>query len=214
MKRTALDSDLLQLRVQRTQKLLTEAGPDSAGEFEPFAFVKADKQRAEMFPTAFGIGISADYELLLQVQLDLDPRSGAFAGLVPGTAAFTDQPSSRCRAFSIFNVRKLIEYRSAAGDSVKVLPVSLFALRSADQILAVEPDQIKCVENNGRPFRVHLEGLQCLKGRTTLIVERNDFAVDNRVLKIKGSYRLHYFGEFLAEILLVARQELGFRAAA
>ena len=92
VKRTALDLEFLQLRVQRTQKLLAEAGPDSAGEFEPFAFVKIDKQRAEMFPTAFGIGISADYELLLQVQLDLDPRSGAFAGLVPGAAAFTDQP--------------------------------------------------------------------------------------------------------------------------
>jgi hypothetical protein len=44
--------------VQRTQKLHAEAGPDSAGEFEPFTFVKADKQRAEMFPTAFGIGAS------------------------------------------------------------------------------------------------------------------------------------------------------------
>jgi hypothetical protein len=42
----------------------------------------------------------------------------------------------------------------------------------------------------------------------------NDFAVDNRVLKIKGSYRLHYFGEFFAEVLLVARQEPSFRADA
>jgi hypothetical protein len=78
--------------VQRTQKLLTEAGADSAGKFQPFTFVEADKQRAEMFPTTFWISVSSDDELLLQVELDLDPRSGAFAGLVPGTAAFTDQP--------------------------------------------------------------------------------------------------------------------------
>jgi hypothetical protein len=36
-----------------------------------------------MLPTTFGIGVSADQELLLQVKLDLDPFSGAFAGLVP-----------------------------------------------------------------------------------------------------------------------------------
>ena len=45
-----------------------------------------------MFPGAFEFSISADDELLLQVELDLNPRSGACAGLVLGTAAFTDQP--------------------------------------------------------------------------------------------------------------------------
>ena len=34
-----------------------------------------------------------------------------------------------------------------------------------------------------------LEGLQRLKGRTALIVECNDFAVNNRVLNIKGGNR-------------------------
>jgi hypothetical protein len=43
VKRAALNSDLLQLRVQRTQKLLAEAGPNSASEFKPLTFVKADE---------------------------------------------------------------------------------------------------------------------------------------------------------------------------
>jgi hypothetical protein len=43
-----------------------------------------------MFPGAFGFSVPADHELLLQVELDLDPRSRSFAGLVPGAAAFTD----------------------------------------------------------------------------------------------------------------------------
>jgi hypothetical protein len=63
-------------------------------------------------------------------------------------------------------------------------------------------------------FRVHLESLQRLKGRTALIVECHDFAVDNRVLNIKGGHRIEYLGEFLAKILLLARQEPSFRAAA
>jgi hypothetical protein len=56
--------------------------------------------------------------------------------------------------------------------------------------------------------------LQRLKGRSALVVECHDFAVDYRILNIKGGYRIEYLGEFLAEILLVARQEPSFRAAA
>jgi hypothetical protein len=56
-----------------------------------------------MFPEAFGFGVLADHELLLQVELDLDSRSRSFASLVPGAAAFADQPSSpSVRTFSDF----------------------------------------------------------------------------------------------------------------
>jgi len=44
-------------------------------------------KRAEMFPTTFGVGVSADHEFLLQAEFDLNPSSRAFADLVPGTAA-------------------------------------------------------------------------------------------------------------------------------
>jgi hypothetical protein len=37
------------------------------------------------------LGVSADDELLLQMQLDFDPRSAALSRLIPGTGAFTNQ---------------------------------------------------------------------------------------------------------------------------
>ncbi len=96
------------------------------------SFVEAHEQRAEIFPGAFGFSVPADHELLLQVELDLDPRSRASAHLVSGTAAFTDQPlKSECPGFSrssSMSFVKLIENRSAAGGSVK--SSANFAFRS------------------------------------------------------------------------------------
>jgi hypothetical protein len=56
-----------------------------------------------------GISVSVNYQFLLEVELDHDPRPGAFADLVPGTVASTDEPSNpRVRAFpdfqKLFNV--------------------------------------------------------------------------------------------------------------
>ena len=88
---TLFDPDLLQIRIQTSKKLIAKAGSDSSGEFQVLAFVKTDKQRAEIFPAAFRIGIPADHELLLKMQLELDPGAGPFPGFVPGTGAFTNQ---------------------------------------------------------------------------------------------------------------------------
>jgi hypothetical protein len=76
---------------QRAQKLIAEAGSDSASKFEILAFAKANEQGAEILADLFRFGISADHELLLFVELDFDPCSSAPPGLVPGTAAFSDQ---------------------------------------------------------------------------------------------------------------------------
>ena len=63
-KRARLNSDLLQVVKERTEKLVAETRPDSAGKFEILAFVKANKQGAEVFPRPFRFGISADHELV------------------------------------------------------------------------------------------------------------------------------------------------------
>ena len=82
-----------------------------------------------MFPEAFGFGVPADHELLLQVELDLDPRSRSFASLVPGAAAFADQPlKSECPDF--FQISKhLIDLTSPfnhpGGQKARQLPAPL-----------------------------------------------------------------------------------------
>jgi hypothetical protein len=61
-----------------------------------------------MFPSAFRFGVSANDEFLLQVELDFDPCSGAFSGLISGTAAFANQafksqfPSFAQKLFDVF----------------------------------------------------------------------------------------------------------------
>jgi hypothetical protein len=85
---TLFDPDLLQIRIQTSKKLIAKAGSDSSGEIQVLAFVKTDKQRAEIFPAAFRMGISADHEFLLKMQLELDPGASPFPGFVPGTGAF------------------------------------------------------------------------------------------------------------------------------
>jgi hypothetical protein len=64
-KGTGIDPDLLQFRMEIAQKLIAEAGSNSASKFEILAFVKANKHRAEIFPRPFRFGVSADDELLL-----------------------------------------------------------------------------------------------------------------------------------------------------
>ena len=97
IKGTFINPNLVQLREEGAQKLFAKPGSDSASKFKLLTLVKADEQRAEIFPRAFGFGVSADDELLLQMQLDLDPCSAAFSGLIPGTGAFTNQPfQSEC----------------------------------------------------------------------------------------------------------------------
>jgi hypothetical protein len=90
-KGTGIDPDLLQFRIETAQKLIAKAGPDPAAEFEVLAFVKADQERAEIFPRPFRFGVSADDEFLLLMKLEFDPCSAALSGLIPGTAAFTNQ---------------------------------------------------------------------------------------------------------------------------
>lgn len=102
---------------------------------EILAFVKTDEQRSKVFPGSFWIGVAADHELLLQMELDLNPGAGTFTDFVPGTAALGDQPSrprslafSRSSSMSLVN---LIEYRSTPVEFIKSSPVSLFVFRSA-----------------------------------------------------------------------------------
>ena len=76
---------------QRAQKLFAEPGSDSAGKFQILAFVKANEQGAEVFPGPFRFGIASDHEFLLFMELNFDPRSGAFPGFVPGIGALADQ---------------------------------------------------------------------------------------------------------------------------
>ena len=90
-KRTAFDSNFLQGIKERTQKLFAVPGADPSGEFQVFAFVKAGEQGAEMFPRPFGLGIAANHEFLLLMELNFDPRSGSFPGFVPGIGALADQ---------------------------------------------------------------------------------------------------------------------------
>jgi hypothetical protein len=44
-----------------------------------------------MFSGSFGIGVSANDELLLKVKLDLDLGARPLACLIPGAATFADQ---------------------------------------------------------------------------------------------------------------------------
>jgi hypothetical protein len=41
--------------------------------------------------STFRFSVSTNYELLLKMKLDLNPRTGALSGFILGTAAFTDQ---------------------------------------------------------------------------------------------------------------------------
>jgi len=60
-----------------------------------------------MFPEAFGFGVPADHELLLQVELDLDPRSRSFASLVPGAAAFADKKGTSANSLSGYHAPRI-----------------------------------------------------------------------------------------------------------
>ena len=90
-KGTLFNPDFVQLRKETAKKLFAEAGSDSAGKFKFLAFVEANKQRAKILSRAFRLGVSADNKFLLLMELDFDPCSGALSGLIPGTAAFTNQ---------------------------------------------------------------------------------------------------------------------------
>ena len=100
-KGATLNSDLLQLIEERSQRLFAETRSDPTGELKALAFVKANQQSAEMFPRPFGLGKSADNEFLLLVELDLDPCSGAFAGFVTGTATQATSPAAVRRAVQL-----------------------------------------------------------------------------------------------------------------
>jgi hypothetical protein len=78
---------LFSLEKRAIRKLFAKAGSDSASKFEFLAFVEANKQRAKIFSGTFRLGVSADDEFLLLIQLKLDPCSAAFAGLIPGANA-------------------------------------------------------------------------------------------------------------------------------
>ena len=44
-----------------------------------------------MFPGAFGFSVPADHDLVAPGELDLDPRSRSFAGLVPTASRNVDR---------------------------------------------------------------------------------------------------------------------------
>ena len=67
-----------------SQKLFAKTRADRPDEFGLLAFVKTDQQSAEMFPGPFGLGITANHEFLLLVELVFEPYLGAFAGFVTG----------------------------------------------------------------------------------------------------------------------------------
>jgi hypothetical protein len=85
------------------------------------------EQGAEMFPRPFPLGTSADHKFLLLVELDLDPSSRAFPGLVSGIAAFTDQTlKSEYPGF----FQKLFNVFAAAGALLLNLIVAISILAS------------------------------------------------------------------------------------
>jgi hypothetical protein len=49
--------------------------------------------------------------------------------------------------------------------------------------------------------------LQQLKRRTPFVVQRDNFAVNDRVLDVECGDRISYFRELLSKILLVPRQD-------
>jgi hypothetical protein len=59
-KRASFNPNFLQVIKERAQKLFAEAGSDSPGEFEIFAFVKANEQRAEVFPSGSVYGCALE----------------------------------------------------------------------------------------------------------------------------------------------------------
>ena len=67
-----------------------------------------------MLSSPFGIGVSADRELLLLVAFDFDRRSTPFRGLIPGTAAFANQ-TFESQSAKTRRIRLLLPYPAPRG---------------------------------------------------------------------------------------------------
>jgi len=66
-KRTFIDPDFVQLRVEGTQKFVAKAGPDSASKFKILSFIETHQQSAKILPSPFRFGIAANDEFLLSL---------------------------------------------------------------------------------------------------------------------------------------------------
>jgi hypothetical protein len=63
------------------QKLFAKSSSDSASKFKFLAFVEAHQQRTKILTRPFRVGVSANDEFLLSMELNLDPNSGSVASL-------------------------------------------------------------------------------------------------------------------------------------
>src|SRR5258706_8178782 len=91
LKGATADAQSSELLMQAFETRFAEARAYFARELEAFFLVAADQQRAKMFSAAFRIGVAANDHFLLLEQLDLDPGSASFAGLINGILAFPNQ---------------------------------------------------------------------------------------------------------------------------
>src|SRR5262245_22041077 len=78
-----------------------KAGSNVAGEMQPLALVKPDKQGIDAVESR---PVAADHELLLMLQLELDPRLAALIGHIQRIFALGDDALEAERARSINDV--------------------------------------------------------------------------------------------------------------
>ena len=98
--------------------------------------MKANEQGVEVFSGPFRLGIAANHEFLLFVELNFDPCSGSFPGFVSGIGALTDhtfesQSADPDKSSSIFFVNET-EFRITPVGFYSKAPALPSALRSVN----------------------------------------------------------------------------------
>src|SRR5581483_7221600 len=159
------------------QRALVEPRADLADEAQLRAGVRAEEERAEMRPGAAGGGVAADHELLLLLDLDLEPAPRA-ARLVRRCLLLRDQALEALllrRAIGGEPVRRQAARRE---DLVRTRDRGVergapLGERGGTEIAAVDPQAIERGENDR-----NLSLLEELEARDQLAVEGDGFAVE------------------------------------
>src|SRR6266550_595878 len=188
---------LFEHREEILERSLVEAGPNVADRLQLALAVHAKQQRAEgARPAPLAGGPSADDTVHRAKRFDLDPRRRARARLIDGVEAFRDDP------LEPLLLRRLEERDArsheplAAADRAHrrerfVQSAEAFAQRLSREILTVRVEEIEDLVDDRRRSpqladrrvvtHVHAR-LQALEAGHALLIERDDLAIDDRLV--------------------------------
>src|SRR5262245_37524153 len=137
-----------------------------------------------MFAGALRRGVSADDELLFVDTLELDPCAASPSRFINGGALFADNPFQTAPLHFFEKPLCIAANGARKTDWVACIGAEFLQnvfprfQRQPNQALAVDLEEIECIIIDWRFSSFHFARLQELKRGTTLIVERNHFAID------------------------------------